>query len=512
MRAWLLIALVACEPHHSRITIQMPVSASPGIATSAPAAPILVERPQPAAPTVAPRIELDVRSETAYHTLAEHDPRLDDVARDLARVIDAGGSADKSLADRLLHMHGIVESAQHVAIAATREDIDRAFAGEANLVNAQITIAKTRTGFIGMLVYLGFVNLDGVPRVGGHFPIAGTFASDMTNLRIVIDGKTPQSVVIDGHAFHTELSCSSPGQHAISITVTDPKRATSPRVTFPVYCGVAPAKVTAEPMTNLDVTADQIPEQLLGILDRERVAVSLPALHVNSLLGQVTTSLNDDRSKRIASVEAWHVKHAGLSNPFVQFTTVHAETFSDAVSLILDDSTQNQKLFDGHNTDVAIALVQDHGYWITVGYLAVPVVHDLVAVQKIIANRIHGSHAERVEQAAMSASARVLANQLAAGAQIDDLLTTRKKTFTGYQVSAEMSIDLDNYDIGPVIAKYDFAKFGVGLAQAPQDGPGAGLVFIVIYFAPPDDSEEPFDPSSTFAHRKARQVPKDEHE
>jgi ATP-binding cassette subfamily B protein len=44
-------------------------------------------------------------------------------------------------------------------------------------------------------------------------------------------------LVRDGHGFHSELSCPSPGQHSIAIEVTDPKRDTSPRIVFPVYCG-----------------------------------------------------------------------------------------------------------------------------------------------------------------------------------------------------------------------------------------------------------------------------------
>ena len=67
-----------------------------------------------------------------------------------------------------------------------------------------------------------------------------------------------------------------------------------------------------------------------------------------------------------------------------------------------------------------------------------------------------------------------------------------------------MSIDLDNHDIEPTIAKYDFEGFGLGLAQSPQEGPGAGLVYIVVYFARMTNVDDVFDPYADFAHRKPR--------
>ena len=131
-------------------------------------APTLVERPAAAAPPVAPRIELDVQSAPSYRALAPQDPRLDAVARDLARVADAGGSIDNSIGDRLLHMHGIVESAQDVAVAASRQELDKQFASEHHFANARLAVAPTSAGMVGILVYEAFVNLEAVPRTGGR--------------------------------------------------------------------------------------------------------------------------------------------------------------------------------------------------------------------------------------------------------------------------------------------------------------------------------------------------------
>jgi len=479
-------------------------------------APTLVERPAAAAPPVAPRIELDVQFEPSYRALAPQDPRLDAVARDLARVADAGGSIDNSIADRLLHMHGIVESAQHVAVAASRQELDKQFAGERKLANARLAVASTSSGVVGVLVYEAFVSLEAVPRSGGAFSITGTIATEMTDPQITVDGKAKLALVRDGRGFHSELSCPSPGQHSIAIDVTDPKRGTSPRVVFPVYCGVAPTKITSEPVANLEVTPERIPDRLVGILDRERAAVSLPALHRNALLELATATLVEDRAKGIASPVEWHVKHAQILNPHLQFTIVHGRTFGDVVGQILDDSHENQKLYDGHNSDVAISVTTGgEGYWVAVGYLAIPTIHDLGAVQQIIAKRIVAIQAKHVhdrtsvEEPELTTAATMFARQLARGRPVADVMKEFEDAYRGYTVQAMESIDLDNYDIEPVVTNNDFADFGIGLAQAPQDGPGAGLFYIVLYLAPAGAADDPFDPAAHFAHRKARSAPKD---
>lgn len=509
--AW--IVLVACTPVKGSGN---PREAPPPPQILSTGAPKLVERPAETAPPVAPRIELDVETAQAYRALAPHDPRLDAVARDLARVADAGGSVDKSIGDRLLHLHGIVEAAQHVAVAATREELDKQFAAEQSLANARLAIARTTAGVVGIVVYQAFVNLEDVPRSGGSFSLTGTIATNMTDPRITIDGKARLALVRDGRGFHGELSCPSPGQHSIAIDVTDPARGTSPRLLFPVYCGVAPKKITSEPIANIQVAPEQIPDRLVGILDRERVAVSLPVLHHNRLLEHATATLVADRAKGIASAVEAHAKRANLLNPFVQFTIVHGETFSDAVGQILDDSRENEKLYDGHNTDVAISVsAGSDGYWIAVGYLAVPTIHDLDAVQRIIAKRVIAIQARRVhdrtsnEEPELTTAATMFARNLALGRAFDDVKIRFGRTYGHYKVAAAISIDLDNYDIEPLVAKYDFEDFGLGLAQAPQDGPAAGLVYIVIYFAPVSDSDGPFDPNADFAHRKPRSEPKD---
>jgi len=501
------IMLVACAPVKG--------SGNPNEAPPPPRvlwtdAPKLVRRAPDVAPPVAPRIELDVATERVYRALAPHDPRLDAVARDLARVVDAGGSVDKSIGDRLLHMHGIVEVAHRVATAATRAELDNQFADAKNFANAQLAFAPTRSGVVGILVYQAFVNLEAVPRYGGSFALTGTIAPNMADPQITVDGKSKLALVRDGYAFHSELSCPSPGQHAIAIDVTDPKRGTSPRIAFPVYCGVAPTTITSEPVANLDVTPERVPERVRGILDRERVAVNLPALHPNPLLERATGTLVEDRAKGIATTIESHVQRANLVNPFAQFTIVHGETFSDAIGRILDDSHENEKLYDGHNSDVAISVKRDgDGYWVVVGYLPVPAIYDLEAVQQIFAKRIIAIRARRardrtsVEEPELTTAATMFARRLALGRAVGDVESEFARTYRGYGAIAMSSIDLDNYDIEPAIAASDFDDFGVGLAQAPQDGPGAGLVYIVVYFAPPG-SNDPFDPNAHFAHRKPR--------
>lgn len=447
-------------------------------------APVLIEREPAIPPPVAPRIDLAIKAEAAYRMLGAHDARLEAVAADLARFVDAGGTVDNSLADRVLRMHGIVEPTQHVAVAATRKELDAQFADERAMTNARIAVAATKTGVVGVLVYAAFVHLDPIPRSGGQFHIAGTLDREVTNPRIIVDGTVNEAVTVDGASFRGDLTCPSAGQHAIAIEVD--RGDVSPRVTFPVYCGVAPDRLTGEPATNLDVVPEQMPQQLVGILDRERTAVNLPALHWNKLLERATASIARDRANRVESALDWHTKHAGILDPFVQYTVVHGVSFADAISQVLDDSKQNQKLFDGHNSDVAIAIVaDDRGYWVAVGYLAVPVIYDLTAVQHIFSSRVLNARRDATEDPELSTAATAFARQLALGRPVADVLAEFKPSYRNAKVSAELSIDLDNYDITPVVAKYTFARYGVGLAQAPQDSASAGLIFIVLYFAPP---------------------------
>ncbi|HEY0254991.1 MAG TPA: hypothetical protein VGC41_25870, partial [Kofleriaceae bacterium] len=429
--------------------------------------------------------------------------RLQAVAFDLARVLDANGNADNAIGTRLLHLHGIAESAQHVATAATRQEVDKLFADDLKLVNARTAYARTKHGVVGVVVYAAFVNVDNVPRSGEHFRIAGTMATDVSDPRVTVDGEEHLPVTVEGHAFHGELACKTPGQHYIAIDVTDPAHPEAPpRVGFPVYCGTPPTKITTEPLPNLDVTPEQMPERLLAIVDRERVAVQLSVMHWSPLLEKATETLAQDRIERRSSELEWHVKNAGILNPFVQFSTFHATSFADAVSKLLDDSAQNQKIFDGHNTDIAITIKPEaEGMWVAVGYLPVPTIHDLPAVQAIIAKRIIAIQAKRfgpdvtvTEDPALTKLGTLFGRELAKGLTVDAVIQTFRFEYPGYSVSAEMSIDLDNYDITPIVSKLQFRSFGVGLAQAPQDGPSAGLVYIVLYYVPGLDN----DPGSDF--------------
>ena len=123
----------------------------------------------------------------------------------------------------------------------------------------------------------------------------------MTNPQITVDGKSELALVRDGYGFHSELSCPSPGQHSIAIEVTDPKRDTSPRIVFPVYCGVAPTKI--------DVRAGREPRGQSGAdpgapgrHPRPRTRRGKPArASSNPLLELATATLVEDRAKGIAS-------------------------------------------------------------------------------------------------------------------------------------------------------------------------------------------------------------------
>ncbi|MFT3694145.1 MAG: hypothetical protein QM831_13455 [Kofleriaceae bacterium] len=498
MRSLLLVALVACTPVRGSGDIgTVRTKAPPQV--QVPPAPPLVERAPAIAPVVSPRIELAVSAETEYRALGVHDARLDAVAADLARFADAGGSADSGIAERLLRLHGIVEPVEHVATATTRAELDKLWWDEQNRPNARWAVATTKTGVIGVLVYAAFITLDPIPREGTRWTFAGTFQPHVDNPQITVDGKRKLPVKVEGHHFTGELACPSPGQHLVSIEVFDTKRTFLPAVVFPVYCGVALAKLTGEPFANLaSVTPETFPDRLVGIIDRERAEVSLPPLHWNTMLLRATETMLADRSERRMSAPEWHVKQAGIRNPYVQFTVVHADSLAGVVSKVLDDSAQNEKYFDGHNSDVAVAIkpVAD-GYWVSVGYLAVPTVLDISDVQEILSKRIRAVQEKRYSDRAgantaiyewptLSMAATKFARQIAIGWTPEAIQEEYKRTYWEYALSIENSIDLDNFDLEPILKKHDFYHWGVGIAQAPQDGPSAGMFYIVIYYVSED--------------------------
>lgn len=502
MRCTVVLALVAaCTPvRGSGDWGAVRTHAPPAI--QVPPGPVLVERAPAVAEPILPRIELAVSAEATYRALEAHDARLDAVAADLARFADAGGSADSGIAERLLRMHGILEPVQHVATAPDRASLDKLLYEEQGRPNARWAYASTKDGVIGVLVYAAFVTMDPIPREGGSWTFSGTFQPHVSDPRITVDGKTRLALTIHDHRFRGDLTCPSPGQHYISIEVFDVKRTFMPAIVFPIYCGVAPAKVTGEPIANLAaMTPGKFQDRLVAIIDRERQAVGLPAMHWNSLLLGATESLLADRAEHRASSPDWHVRHVGLRNPYAQFTVVHADTLAGIVSKVLDDSTQNEKYFDGHNADIAVAIKPgDDGYWVAVGYLAVPAVLDISDVQAILSRRIRtyqmaryrdrpGMNTEIFEWPTLSMAATTFARQLALGWSVKAIHEEYRRTYWEFAISIENAIDLDNFDLESVIAKHEFYHYGVGIAQAPQDGPSAGLFYIVIYYGTESGSD-----------------------
>lgn len=464
-----------------------------------PLNPILVQRKPVEVQPVQPRIKIPVQAEYYYHQLVEHDPRLDAAARDFARFLDAGGLPDRDVAERALRLHGIVEPIHDVVTASTSQELDKILWDDANHANARWSYAPTARGMVGILVYAFPVNLDYVPRSATELKLAGTFDPTKSAPRIKIDFKEPVPVTSDGDAFHADYACKREqmGVHLISIEVTDPKRIFMPLAFFPVYCGVdAPSTLVGEPALNVDVPDDRFASRLVEIIDRERAAAKLPAMHWNPRLLDVTTTMLADHSRRVYSDPNWHLHKALLKNPFVEFTEFHVASLGGAVTRIIDDEVQKQKYLDGHNTDIAVAVKKDTtGYFVVVGYLKVPNIQDVPSVQPIISARIKAlkNRQYRVVPAAdrgireawwLSTVATVYARELATGWSFDTLHSRDAIFFHTTGITADIAVDLDNFSLEATIAKKEFWVYGVGIAQAPQDSAFAGLIFVVVLYRP----------------------------
>ncbi|MFT3694144.1 MAG: hypothetical protein QM831_13450 [Kofleriaceae bacterium] len=479
MKALALVVLAACN-------FGFPDATPPHLVDRAPVKPGPVQ----------PRIKLGINAEYYYHQLAEHDARLDAAATDFARFVDAGGLVDRAVAERALRMQGIVEPVQQVAAAATAAELDKILWDDANHSNARWAYAKTKTGMVGILVYAAPVNLDYLPRAGTEFHIAGTFESNVSAPTMMLDFQQKLPVAVEDHAFKTDLVCKgkNPGEHVISIEVTDPKRWFKPMVYFPVYCGIdAPTTLVGEPAVNVDVPKEQFASRLVEIIDRERAAAQLPAMHWNRRLAQATDTMLIDHSKRIFSIPEWHLKRANVLNPFAEFTEFHTDSLGSAVTRIVDDEHQKQKYLDGHNADISVSVrPDDKGYWVVVGYLGVPRIQDVPTVQPILSARIRAAKLKQFanvpygdsvyEVPWLSVLATGYAQELAMGWSFDSIHKRDAIFFHRAHVGmmADTAIDLDNYDLESTVTKARFWKWGVGIAQAPQDSPYAGMIFIVV--------------------------------
>ncbi|HEY0250106.1 MAG TPA: CAP domain-containing protein, partial [Kofleriaceae bacterium] len=344
------------------------------------------------------------------------------------------------------------------------------------------------------------VRVTDIPRAGDHFELAGTFADGVSSPRVTIDGKDKLPVALEDHAWKTELACPSPGEHSVAVEVTDPKRDFMPLVIFPVYCGDAPATIYGEPRTNLDVKPNAVAGRFVAILDRERAAAHLPALYWNSRLAVATATFVSDRSEHRNTAPQFHLRKAGIITPQTNLTVFHVDSLASAVSRILDDPDQRQKLLDPHFTDVAVSAKPDSdGYWMTVGYLAVAPVIDPIAVKAQLTQKIlkltedhfkpgivseHGT----TSNTNLSNTAGRMARDLAYGWRSE---TVSKELFLypenqreGVSISIDAAVDVNALDVSKTLAKHaDFLRFGVGVAQAGQDGPLAGMIYVVTTYS-----------------------------
>ncbi|MFT3694147.1 MAG: hypothetical protein QM831_13465 [Kofleriaceae bacterium] len=469
-------------------------------ACSTPIEPLPIARSPVPPPVIAPRIVLDVAAEQAYRGLADHDdPRLTAVATDLARYVDAGGLATTAVTEQLLRLHGIVDSVQHVATAATQDELDTLFLDEKNHTNAQIASAPTQHGVVGLVVFAAPVTVTSIPRAGDHFDLAGTYADGMSSPRITIDGKDKLHVDLEDHTWRSALECKQDGEHSVAIEVTDPKRDFMPTIIFPVYCHVdAPKVIAGEPRTNIEVSPDRVTAQFVAILDRERATAKLPAFYWNNRLASASATFLKDRSERRMTAANYHLRKAGLISPQTNLVAFHVDSLASGVSRILDDATQRDKLLDSHYTDLGITVKPDSdGYWMSIGYVAVPPIVDPIALKAKLEKQIidltidryavqpdGGTELKIRTNKMMQDVARNMAKSIALGWSSDSIAKETRRTYGFLDLSINSVADLSTFDLASILKKHEFQRFGVGVAQAAQDGPLAGMIYIVIAFGP----------------------------
>jgi len=443
-----------------------------------------------------------------------HDARIDLAARDLAGVVDGGVSPSRALIEFALRTHGIVESAQQVAVARAESPEQAAlqltakFGDSLYHSNVRIGFGAANNVTVAVALYTAAVRIGPVPRSAtGRFELTGELVAQFHDPRVAItDGhaRTQPSVTIEDRGrFHVPISCGAePGVRWISV---EAETASTPQllVQFPVYCDTQPpATFKVEPAANVvGVSAPiDVERRLTSIVNRERVTARRAPLR--SEPNVVAVARQYAERIRIAHAIAHDVdghtpedrlRAAGVTPVFALEAIVRAEDLGGVIESLTNDLAEHALLESEDVTHIGIGVAVDAGHelYVVVMYVQLPVTVDPVGATAMIVNQIRHGQSVRVD-ADLTLIAQGYASGLAMGRPQDDLwkqvlvaLSLLPRRHRNVSAAVEACFNLDRIDGTALVrgrALGPLPVIGVAVAQSSRTGPLHGKIWIVVLF------------------------------
>jgi uncharacterized protein YkwD len=238
----------------------------------------------------------------------EQDSRLDQVARDVARITAERDVPASSVVTFLLAHYGVVEPEPNLivmrgargseasALADLRDQLERIPAASSW---RRVGIGVWRSGDSWNVVIAleeHTLNLDPLPRVlpsRGRATVSGRALGVYRSPEVLVTSPTTGvhrlPTQVGGSTFEAVLECNSgDGVYQVEVSAED-QRGPTVLANFPVYCGVRPPATLKIAVGATPSTSDEaeIEKQILDLMDRDRRANGLPVLERDARLGRI---------------------------------------------------------------------------------------------------------------------------------------------------------------------------------------------------------------------------------
>lgn len=446
-------------------------------------------------------LRIDHPASTYSHASAsQRDPRLDQVANDLASLPDP---RHRPAVETALHARGVLEQASLIVVARDEASLD--FGKSLAASNARVGIAGGGARpVVAIVIHTAQVELPELPRAlaaGDTLPLHGALASWLHAPAITVTYEDdPDDVVhpviwkTDRYQFDTAIEC---GAHLGAMWIlieaseddTDEVRGLA---LFPISCGGPPEDLyRIEP--HLD--GDPVPA-LASVIDRERTRLGL-----RTLAGDLRATRAAQAQVALKSVKhgdaVTRMRDAGLIPLTMREATLHAPDTTAAAEILLNTPGYRELLALPELTHIGIAIARDaHGEL----YVAIELVQivDPVDTDKITAELLARINAATIHEEPLlnDTTLRGLAvhyTRLRSAGWSDAMsyigFTDDGDTnFGPYKaIHRALGLLLDgnsgkvDLDLPPHFDKLG-TRVGISVVQSPRNGPLAGRVWVIILY------------------------------
>ncbi len=236
------------------------------------------------------------------------DARLDEVARDIARITAERDVAASSVVAFLLGYHGVVEPEPNLIMMKGGQGSEASAVAELGRQVVEISAASGwRDVGIGiwrsgdswnaaLALQAHNLDLDPLPRAlpsGGQTAISGRVVGAYRSPEVLVTlpkgGVQRLPAQVRGSGFKVRLECNlGDGPYQVEVVAED-QRGPTVLANFPVFCGVAPpVSLQVSPFRAPSTSdPDEIERQILDLMDHDRAASGLPRLQRDARLARL---------------------------------------------------------------------------------------------------------------------------------------------------------------------------------------------------------------------------------